>query len=74
MRPGEAKERKKERSECNCEDREADKGGLWNVKVILSYVFKDACFPLHCHDRIKIKASSSDIKLPIGQIFYQFTL
>ena len=46
------------------EQREAEMGRRWNVKAFLSYVSKDACFPSKCDDRIKIKTSSSDIKLP----------
>jgi len=36
----------------------------------LSYVFKDACFPPECEDRIKIKIPSSDIKFPSAQIVF----
>jgi len=36
----------------------------------LQYVFKDACFPPKCDDRMKIKTSSSDIKLSVAQSFF----
>jgi len=38
------------------------------TRVPYQYVFKDACFPLRCDDRIKIKTSST--QLPVAQIFY----
>jgi len=40
------------------------------VNVFRSYEFKDACFPSNCEDRIKFKASSSDVKLPVVQIIF----
>jgi len=55
------------------EDRGTEKGRHWNVEVFFSYVFKDACFPLQCDDRIKIKTSSSNAEVPVAQNFYQVT-
>ena len=57
---GEVKQRGERRSECYRGGRVSREGGL-ECKSFLSYVFKDACFPPECHDRIKIKTSSSDI-------------
>ena len=49
--------------------READNGVL-ECKSFPSYVFKDACFPQECGDRIRIKTFSSDIKLPVGRMVF----
>jgi len=43
---------------------------MLECKGFLSYVFKDACSPPKCDDRIKIKISSSYIKLLSTQTVY----
>jgi len=66
--------RKKGCGECYREDRGAEKERHWNVEVFFSYVFKDACFPSQCDDRIKIKTSSSNTESPVAHNFHQVIL
>jgi len=46
-------------------------GKMLGCESFLSRLFKDACFPPECEDRIKIKtSSSSNIKFPSTQIVF----